>query len=141
GWLADALGWRAFYWFTIAAGIPGMLLLARFVPLGVREPHFSVETAPSGPPLSNTQIALRGALGGTLALACARALSAAMAAFKASSADGATFASALATLVRPTDLGAWLRLFGIGAVGLAAGLFTAAAVAARHGAGALAAEE
>jgi PAT family beta-lactamase induction signal transducer AmpG len=38
GFLVSAMGWKAFFWLTILAGIPGLLLLQRFVPLGVREP-------------------------------------------------------------------------------------------------------
>ncbi len=34
----NAMGWKAFFWLTMVAGIPGLLLLHRFVPLGVREP-------------------------------------------------------------------------------------------------------
>jgi len=38
GFLVSAIGWKAFFWLTIVAGIPGLLLLHRFAPLGVREP-------------------------------------------------------------------------------------------------------
>jgi PAT family beta-lactamase induction signal transducer AmpG len=37
GFLVNAMGWKAFFWLTIVAGIPGLLLLHRFAPLGVRE--------------------------------------------------------------------------------------------------------
>jgi PAT family beta-lactamase induction signal transducer AmpG len=37
GFLVNAMGWQAFFWLTIVAGIPGLLLLHRFAPLGVRE--------------------------------------------------------------------------------------------------------
>jgi PAT family beta-lactamase induction signal transducer AmpG len=43
GFLVGAFGWRTFFWITIAAGAPGLLLLARFVPLGAREPTVAVE--------------------------------------------------------------------------------------------------
>jgi PAT family beta-lactamase induction signal transducer AmpG len=45
--LVNAFGWPEFFWMTIAAGVPGLLLLARFVPLGAREPLEDV-TAHSG---------------------------------------------------------------------------------------------
>jgi len=48
GFLVAAVGWRTFYWITIAAGIPGLLLLARFVPLGVREPVLDVDSSGDG---------------------------------------------------------------------------------------------
>jgi len=38
GFLVATFGWRTFFWITIAAGVPGLLLLQRFVPLGTREP-------------------------------------------------------------------------------------------------------
>jgi PAT family beta-lactamase induction signal transducer AmpG len=47
GFLVDTFGWRTFFWITIAAGVPGLLLLARFVPLGVREP--ALEVGPEAP--------------------------------------------------------------------------------------------
>ena len=37
GFLVDAMGWKAFFWLTMAAGVPGLCFLQRFVPLGVRE--------------------------------------------------------------------------------------------------------
>jgi PAT family beta-lactamase induction signal transducer AmpG len=45
GFLVGAFGWRTFFWITIAAGIPGLVLLARFVPLGAREPTLGVEAS------------------------------------------------------------------------------------------------
>jgi PAT family beta-lactamase induction signal transducer AmpG len=45
GFLVQALGWKVFFWLTMVAGIPGLLLLQRFVPLGVREPSFETDTA------------------------------------------------------------------------------------------------
>jgi PAT family beta-lactamase induction signal transducer AmpG len=46
GFLVGAFGWLKFFWITIAAGVPGLLLLARFVPLGAREPTVAVEAPP-----------------------------------------------------------------------------------------------
>ena len=44
GFLIAALGWKTFFWLTMLAGIPGLLLLQRFAPFGVREPALDVET-------------------------------------------------------------------------------------------------
>jgi hypothetical protein len=33
------MGWKVFFWLTMVAGVPGLCLLQRFAPLGVREPH------------------------------------------------------------------------------------------------------
>ena len=38
GFTVDAIGWPSFFLLTMALGIPGLLMLARFVPMGVREP-------------------------------------------------------------------------------------------------------
>jgi MFS transporter, PAT family, beta-lactamase induction signal transducer AmpG len=43
GFLVDWFGWKTFFWITIASGIPGLVLLSRFVPLGAREPTVGVE--------------------------------------------------------------------------------------------------
>lgn len=43
GFMVASFGWPLFFWLTMAAGVPGLLLLQRFVPLGVREPVFVEE--------------------------------------------------------------------------------------------------
>jgi PAT family beta-lactamase induction signal transducer AmpG len=40
GFTVSAVGWPAFFLITMVLGIPGLLMLARFVPPGVREPQF-----------------------------------------------------------------------------------------------------
>ncbi|MEJ7734054.1 MAG: MFS transporter [Polyangiaceae bacterium] len=50
GILVDRMGWTNFLWMTIAACIPGLLLLQRFVPLGAREP--TLEARPAETPAS-----------------------------------------------------------------------------------------
>jgi PAT family beta-lactamase induction signal transducer AmpG len=51
GFAVDAVGWPAFFLSTMVLGVPGLLMLARFVPLGVREPALdtgeSTEAAPA----------------------------------------------------------------------------------------------
>jgi PAT family beta-lactamase induction signal transducer AmpG len=39
GYVVAALGWPGFFVITMAVGIPGLVMLARFVPPGVREPE------------------------------------------------------------------------------------------------------
>jgi MFS transporter, PAT family, beta-lactamase induction signal transducer AmpG len=39
GFTVSALGWPSFFVLTMVLGIPGLLMLARFVPIGVREPE------------------------------------------------------------------------------------------------------
>jgi MFS transporter, PAT family, beta-lactamase induction signal transducer AmpG len=42
GFTVNAVGWPAFFLITMVLGIPGLLMLARFVPPGVREPELDV---------------------------------------------------------------------------------------------------
>jgi PAT family beta-lactamase induction signal transducer AmpG len=136
--VVDAIGWKAFFWSTIPFGIPGMLLLARFVPLGVAEPSFTVEPPKWREPLTARMLVLRGLLGGALAALFATAVLASLAALKAMSLDegrGFDLGGALAALVHPAGVADWVQLVGIVAFGLIFGLFTAAVFAARRGAG------
>ena len=137
GFLVDAVGWRTFFLLTLVFGVPGMVLLARFVPLGVRDPVFRVEPPRRREPLTAGQLVGRGAAGALVAAAAAALLVGTALASKAMREhEGVGFhlGRALVSLLRPVG-GDWLWLAGIAAVGLIAGLFTAAAVAARHGAG------
>src|SRR5262249_43886015 len=68
GFIVDAVGWKAFFWLTIASGAPGLILLARFVPLGTREPTFRVEPPASGVPLGTAGLVWRGGAGGPVAV-------------------------------------------------------------------------
>jgi PAT family beta-lactamase induction signal transducer AmpG len=129
GFLVSAIGWQDFFWLTIACGAPGLVLLARFVPPGTREPVFTVESVVPGERLSTAQIAVRGVAGGLAALVGATCLVAVVPWLK-----GMPFGDALDAVVRPADLQAWLQLVGVAIFGLVAGLFAAAVAAARHGA-------
>jgi PAT family beta-lactamase induction signal transducer AmpG len=44
GFTVAAFGWPAFYLAATVAGVPGLLMLARFVPIGVREPDLVLRT-------------------------------------------------------------------------------------------------
>jgi MFS transporter, PAT family, beta-lactamase induction signal transducer AmpG len=130
GFLVDAIGWKAFFWFTIACGFPGLLLLARFVPLGTREPEFTIEPPSSREPLGTGALVGRGVAGTAIGAAIAASLMAMLPWLK----GDARFEDALAAIMRPEDLAAWAQLAGVVAFGAIAGLFTAATAAARHGA-------
>ena len=144
GFLVDAVGWRTFFVITLVGGIPGMVLLARFVPLGVREPRFTVEEGGLAEPFTTRQLALRGLAGGVLATGSAAVLVATLSALKTMRTDphlGLAIRQPLAGVLVPTDMGGVLQLAGIVLVGTAAGLFTAAVFAARRGAGRRIADE
>ena len=68
GVLADAMGWRDFFVLTVLFGVPGMVMLARFVPWGARDVNFEVAAPSWGPPISRNKLGLWSALGGAVAL-------------------------------------------------------------------------
>ena len=47
GFTVSALGWPTFFLLTMVLGIPGLVMLARFVPPGVREPDLDASVAKS----------------------------------------------------------------------------------------------
>src|SRR5262249_36845756 len=125
-----------FFWITIASGAPGLILLARFVPLGTREPTFTVEPPTGREPLGASALVLRGVVGGTIALVASGLLVATLGALKAMRSDpGAGFAlgPGLGSGVHPQVVGAWFALGGPALVALVCGLSSAAVAAARHG--------
>jgi PAT family beta-lactamase induction signal transducer AmpG len=134
GVLADAIGWRDFFILTVAFGVPGMVMLARFVPWSVREPAFAVEAPVRGSPLTRAGLvartlagaALVGAAGG-LSLAVVRALAALRAG------EGFALVPALGALVSPSTVGDWVSVLGILAMALVAALGIAATLVARQG--------
>ena len=136
GLIVDAAGWRTFFWFTIAAGVPGLLLLQRFAPLGTREPVFSVETAEPRRRLTSLQIARRGLLGAIVTLLASGAWMIGLVAVKAYRKDpaaGFDLAAASAAFFRPATVGGWTQLVAVLVVAVLGGLGTAALLTARHG--------
>jgi PAT family beta-lactamase induction signal transducer AmpG len=137
GFAVDALGWSTFFLSTMLLGIPGLIMLARFVPPGVREPEFVVEeTGESRAPLSVAALVGRGVAGGLIMGIGSLALVAVLEAMKAMrETPGAAldFGAALWRASHPVGIADWLQLFGIGAFAVIAGLFVAAATAARNG--------
>jgi PAT family beta-lactamase induction signal transducer AmpG len=131
------MGWSTFFLSTLVMGIPGLVMLARFVPLGVREPVFAVEEAAPRPSLGGAQIALRGALGGLVVGAAGFLLDAALFAVKTMrETKGAfDFWAAVWRLAHPASITDWLELVGVAAFAVISGLFVAALTAARRGAG------
>lgn len=136
GLIVDAAGWRTFFWFTIAAGVPGLLLLQRFAPLGTREPRFTVETVEVRRRMTRRQIVRRG-IAGALVSAVVGAIwmigLVAVKAFRKDPAAGFDLAAAVAAFFRPVTVGGWTQLLAILVVGALGGLATAALLTARHG--------
>ena len=136
GLIVDAAGWRTFFWFTIAAGVPGLLLLQRFSPLGTREPRFTVETVEVRRRMTRRQI-VRGGITGALASALVGGLwmigLVAIKAYRKDPAAGFDLAAAAGAFFRPATVGGFTQLLAILVVAALGGLATAALLTARYG--------
>ncbi len=150
GFTVDAVGWSSFFLLTIPLGLPGMLMLWRFVPFGVRDPEFDPETETEarqevetlGPEnaksLQTGQLAARGASVGLAAGAFGASLIALLATLKEMRAEpetGFRYLHHLLDLVSPTTIFDGLQLFSLAAFMTVCGLLGAAVTAARRGAG------
>jgi PAT family beta-lactamase induction signal transducer AmpG len=143
GFAVDAIGWQTFFLATMVFGIPGLVMLARFVPIGVREPEFTVEPPRVQEPLTAAGLMARGVFGGVLIGGAALLLTALLAAVKMmrETKTPFDFDSALWQVMRPAAMTDWVQLFGIAVFAIFGGLFVAAVMAARHGGGTAAASE
>ena len=134
GITVHSIGWTAFFWLTLLAGLPGLLLLARFVPPGTREPIFKVAPPRPGPPLAPRALVVRGLAGGLATCACALLIVALVSALEGLGPEGPgrfDLLSPLAATLRPESIGDGLRLAGSLVVGAVGGLLFAAVAAAR----------
>jgi PAT family beta-lactamase induction signal transducer AmpG len=134
GVLADALGWRDFFVLTVFTGVPGLMMLARVAPWGVREPEFHVAAVSRRAPLTRAGLLLRavaatvsGGVAGWLGLGLLDALR--------SLREGRGFDVAAACLgvLAPRSAGGWLAILGLAALALFVGLAVAATLTARRG--------
>ncbi len=145
GFLVDAIGWPSFFLASLTMGIPGMLMLARFAPPGVREPEFTTEEKRAfRPPLGAADLTVRGIAGGFVLGATGLLIVALLAALKTlRETKGAhiDLAGALARAIQPDGIGGWLQVVGILAFAVIGGLLVAAVAAARRGGGALVAAD
>jgi PAT family beta-lactamase induction signal transducer AmpG len=136
GFTVDAIGWEAFFWATLVAGVPGLVLLQRFAPLGTREPMFTVEEVHDRRRLTTGELVARGCFGGAVGIALGAACVALMGALKTMRSEaglGFDLAAAFTRLMQPADVGGWLQIAGLITFGIISGLITAAIFAARHG--------
>jgi PAT family beta-lactamase induction signal transducer AmpG len=138
GFAVNAMGWAPFYLATMVIGVPGLVMLARFAPIGVREPQLptdraiataaSVAVSPSafvGRGLAAT--VLSGA-GGSFIVA----LMAALQNMRANPGAGLDLVAAWSAVWRPSGIDGWLQLAGIAAFAVAGGIVAVAASAARQ---------
>lgn len=134
GVMVDAIGWSQFFWFTIVIGIPGMLMLQRFAPLGTREPEIETLAAIHPRRRSRAELCGHGLLGGVVAFALAAlavALLDAAKHYRLAPTAGFDLLTPLAGLLMPGGTVDWLNLFGILLFSTVFAVATAATVAAR----------
>ena len=137
GFAVDAMGWPTFFLSTLVMGIPGLVMLHRFAPLGERDPQFVVESVQARRPVSRGALAARGVLGGVLCGLGAALLMAALEALKVMRATperGFDLWTELWRLAQPADIVGWTSTLGVVFFAIIGGLFVAAVTAARHGA-------
>jgi PAT family beta-lactamase induction signal transducer AmpG len=132
GLLADAIGWRDFFIFTVVTGIPGMIMLQRFAPWGVREPEFHVPAGGSQRRLGPAE-RIGWAIGiGALAWFASLMSLALVAAAKAYRAGkGFDWIGASEPLLHPVSVADWTSAVGVAAIGVLTALAVAAALSAR----------
>jgi PAT family beta-lactamase induction signal transducer AmpG len=134
GFAVSAMGWPSFYLATLAVGIPGLVMLHRFVPIGVREPNFEIETrraaAPAAGMLGPGVVAAAGL---TIAAAVVVALLDAMQAMRGTPPVAFDIGAAFWRLAHPADVNGWLQIVGILAFAAVGGLFIAATRARQPG--------
>ncbi|HEX5133869.1 MAG TPA: MFS transporter [Thermoanaerobaculia bacterium] len=136
GYLVDALGWTPFFLVSTLASIPGLVLLQRFSPLGLREPEITDASPVERRPVTRATLmgqAFAGTVVGTLLAGAISALLAALKAVRAKPETPLDFAGEIARLFSPASPSGWLRVVGVVVAGLLCGSAVAAFVAARHG--------
>ncbi len=136
GIAVDAVGWVAYFWFSVAAGLPGLLFLRRFAPFGGQEPDLHVEEGRAGVPITPRLLATRGVAAALIVFLGGALLSVTLAALKATRATPPMpfdLMTPLASLFLVDTIGSGVRLIGLLLAGAAGGLFTAAVLAARRG--------
>ncbi len=133
GVLVDAMGWVGFFLFTIVIGVPGLILLHRFSPLGVREPQIEA-LAPLAPRvLTRIDLMRRAVASGIVTFALAALSVSALNAIRLARATDGDFAllASLRQLFSPVHVGDWPRLLGVALFSVVIALATAATAAAR----------
>jgi PAT family beta-lactamase induction signal transducer AmpG len=135
GVFAEAVGWRDFFLLSMAAGVPGLILLWRFAPPGTREPALEAAEARPGPAPGAAALGLRAATGGACTFLAALVLFALPEALRSWKAGGELSRSALdavAAVIVPADASGALLLAGAAVAALFGGLLAVAALRAGY---------
>lgn len=133
GVLVDAVGWFDFFLFTIGIGVPGLLMLQRFAPLGVREPQIDMLADITPRIVTRAALFRRALIGGGVGLALAATAVALVDALKHLRRTGAEFdlLGPLGALGSPATVSDWVALVGVALFAFISALVTAATTAAR----------
>ena len=127
GFSVSAVGWPTFFLSTLVVGIPGLLMLHRFAPFGVREPKIEHDGRPVTAPVSGLLgPGLVAAVGLTVIATLLVAVLNAMQAMRATPPRAFDVAASLWQILRPADVNGWVQVGGIIAFSLVGGLFIAA---------------
>ena len=128
GFAVNAMGWSTFYLATMIAGLPGLMMLQRFVPFGVREPM--LDEAATGPVRVNTRDLTTRTLAAALPLAAGAllllAVLDALQAMRAVPGTGFAFVPALGRLLHPSGISGWLTIVSVVAFALISGMVVSA---------------
>lgn len=134
GLLADALGWRDFFLLTLPTGIPGLIMLARFVPWSLREPSFEVLEARRGERLTRGGLLARSLLwGGVTMVLCWLTVAALWGMRSVRAKNGFRYFDHLWLVLQPDSFGGWSTLIGLLVIGVTVALMTAATLVAKRG--------
>jgi PAT family beta-lactamase induction signal transducer AmpG len=134
GVMVDSMGWRDFFIATMALGVPGMVLLHRFSPLGTREPEIETLAATHPDFITRRTLITRAAVGGILGASFAALLVALLDTINQQhNVSGFHFDlwTSLTAILQPEGIGDWMELFGILVFGLLMAMTSAATAAAR----------
>jgi PAT family beta-lactamase induction signal transducer AmpG len=129
-----AIGWHDFFILTMIIGIPGMVMLQRFSPLGVRNPDIEILASAHGTPVTRRTLmvhALLGGAGGAAVAALTAALLEALKHLHAAPQDRFDFWTPLIGLFSPQAINDWVELISILLFGVLMALTAAATAAAR----------
>ena len=127
GFAVNAVGWPTFFLSTLAVGIPGLLMLHRFAPFGVREPRIEHDGRPAPAPVAGLLApGAVAAAGLTIVAALLVAMLDAMQKTRATPPIAFDISAAIWRLSHPTDVGGWVQIGGILAFAAVGGLFIAA---------------
>ena len=128
GFAVAAIGWSSFFLTTLVIGIPGLLMLHRFAPFGVREPRFEhkSEAAPVAPVSGLLRPGMTAAVGLAVVASLLLAMLDAMDKVRTAPDTGFDIAGAMWRLTHPADPGGWVQIVGILTFAIVGGMFIAA---------------